>query len=208
MGVVGVKAAGAFLSLDGFFLVAGAAVTVVGIGAFLLSRLRGGSHPLARRPLALAVIVAAQVMLVAADFEAGPAAALGVLAVVALLPAGWLLDAWPSTLALIAFVCCRLAGYSFGADSAPTTACELAAGGTAMVAARLAAGNASRARAQVALDASHDLRTPLTVLHGYLSMLEDGSIPREQARQLAALLGGKTRELNEKIDSMLERVQR
>jgi hypothetical protein len=39
-------------------------------------------------------------------------------------------------------------------------------------------------------------------------MLEDGSIPREQARQLAALLGGKTRELNEKIDSLLERVQR
>jgi signal transduction histidine kinase len=189
-------------------VVVGTAISVVGIGAFLLLRLRSGRHPLGRRPLAVTALLAAQLLLLAADFQAGPAAALGVLAVVALLPAGWLLDGWLSVLALGGFVCARWVDYSLAPDSAVTTICELGAGGAAIVAARLAAGSASRARAQVARDASHDLRTPLTVLQGYLSMLEDGSIPRDQARQLATLLGGKTRELNEKIDTMLDRLQR
>ena len=77
---------------------------VAAAGAFLLMRLPGGDQALARRPLAWAALLAAQGLLLAADLGAGSRAALGVLAVIALLPAGWLLAGWRSALVLIAFV--------------------------------------------------------------------------------------------------------
>jgi len=58
-------------------------------------RLPGGDQALARRPLAWAALLAAQGLLLAADLGAGSRAALGVLAVIALLPAGWLLAGAP-----------------------------------------------------------------------------------------------------------------
>jgi len=84
---------------------------------------------------------------------------------------------------------------------------ELFAGAATMLAARAAMSAGWSARARLAREAAHDLRTPLTVLHGYISMLEDGSFPRERTHQVVTLLSGKTRELNEKIDAMLERMR-
>jgi signal transduction histidine kinase len=100
-----------------------------------------------------------------------------------------------------------LAYYATGGDSLVTVGCELASGSASIVLARLAAGQSRRARAEVAREAEHDLRTPLTVLHGYISMLEDGSFPRERTRQLVSLLATKTDEINQSIDSMFERIR-
>jgi signal transduction histidine kinase len=152
-------------------------------------------------------LLALQAVLLAADFGAGPKAALGVLAVVALLPAGWLLDDKAGLLVLLAFVAARLFYFPTGGDSLLTVGCEVAGGSSAFVLARLAAAESRRARARVAREAEHDLRTPLTVLHGYISMLEDGSFPRERTRQLVSLLAIKTYEINQSIDSMFERIR-
>ena len=169
-----------------------------------LARWRPGTG---RRPLAWAALLAAQGLLLAADLGAGSRAALGVLAVIALLPAGWLLAGWRSALVLIAFMCARLVDYGLGGNTALTVVAELFAGAATMLAARAAMSAGWSARARLAREAAHDLRTPLTVLHGYISMLEDGSFPRERTHQVVTLLSGKTRELNEKIDAMLERMR-
>jgi signal transduction histidine kinase len=52
--------------------------------------------------------------------------------------------------------------------------------------------------------ASHELRGPLGVLGGYISMLEDGSVPAEQLGRILAVLGGKVGEMNRLVDQMLE----
>ena len=140
-------------------------------------------------------------------FVAGANAALGVLAVVALLPAGWLLGGRPAAVVLIVFVAARLADYGLGGNIALTAAVEIVAGSAVVLAARAAAVSAWRARREVAREASHDLRTPPTVLHGYISMLEDGTLPSELTRHLMPLLARKTRELNESIDAVLARVR-
>ena len=75
------------------------------------------------------------------------------------------------------------------------------------VAARLAAINAARARSELALHASDELRTPLTVLQGYISMLQDGSLPPEEAPRVLVVLAGKAREMNERIDALVARVR-
>ncbi len=52
--------------------------------------------------------------------------------------------------------------------------------------------------------ASHELRGPLGVLGGYLSMLEDGSLSAEQLRRILPVLVGKVAEMNRLVDQMLE----
>jgi len=52
--------------------------------------------------------------------------------------------------------------------------------------------------------ASHELRGPLTVIRGYNSMLEDGSIPPEQVPSVARLLEAKLAQMDLLIEQMLE----
>ena len=52
--------------------------------------------------------------------------------------------------------------------------------------------------------ASHELRGPLGVLGGYISMLEDGSLDDEQMHRVLPVLGGKVVEMNRLVDQMLE----
>jgi PAS domain S-box-containing protein len=52
--------------------------------------------------------------------------------------------------------------------------------------------------------ASHELRGPLTVIRGYNSMLEDGSIPAEQIPTIARLLEAKLAQMDLLIEQMLE----
>jgi len=52
--------------------------------------------------------------------------------------------------------------------------------------------------------ASHELRDPLTVIRGYNSMLEDGSIPAEQIPALARILEAKLAQMDVLIEQMLE----
>jgi PAS domain S-box-containing protein len=52
--------------------------------------------------------------------------------------------------------------------------------------------------------ASHELRGPLTVVRGYTSMMEDGTIPPEHVPQVARLLGGKLAQMELLIQQMLE----
>jgi PAS domain S-box-containing protein len=52
--------------------------------------------------------------------------------------------------------------------------------------------------------ASHELRGPLTVIRGYNSMLEDGSIPVEQIPAIARLLEAKLAQMDLLIEQMLE----
>jgi PAS domain S-box-containing protein len=61
-----------------------------------------------------------------------------------------------------------------------------------------------RSKAEFLNLASHELRGPLTVLRGYISMMEDGSIPPEQIPQLAPLLGAKLAQMELLIQQMLE----
>jgi PAS domain S-box-containing protein len=52
--------------------------------------------------------------------------------------------------------------------------------------------------------ASHELRGPLTVLRGYNSMLEEGSIPVRQIPAVARLLATKLTEMDRLVEQMLE----
>ncbi len=52
--------------------------------------------------------------------------------------------------------------------------------------------------------ASHELRGPLTVIRGYNSMLEDGSIPAEQIPAVARILEAKLAQMDVLIEQMLE----
>jgi len=109
-------------------------------------------------------------------------------------------------LVLFVYVAARLVDYAVGGNLPLTTAAEILAGAAALLAARVAAVRTWQARRELAKEASHELRAPLTVLHGYVSMVEDGTLPNDQARDLMPLLAGKTRELNERIDGLLARM--
>lgn len=52
--------------------------------------------------------------------------------------------------------------------------------------------------------ASHELRGPLSVLAGYLSMVEDGSVAPEGLRRVLPVLVAKVGEMNRLVDQMLE----
>jgi signal transduction histidine kinase len=52
--------------------------------------------------------------------------------------------------------------------------------------------------------AAHELRTPITVLNGYLSMLADGSLGPEGGKRVVEILSGKTRELRTMVEQLLE----
>ncbi|HZS14986.1 MAG TPA: GAF domain-containing sensor histidine kinase [Candidatus Dormibacteraeota bacterium] len=52
--------------------------------------------------------------------------------------------------------------------------------------------------------ASHELRGPLSVLSGYLSMVDDGSVPPEGLRRVLPVLISKVAEMNRLVDQMLE----
>lgn len=61
-----------------------------------------------------------------------------------------------------------------------------------------------RTKTQFLHIASHELRGPLTVLRGYNSMLEEGSIPVDQIPKVAHLLEGKLAQMDMLIEQMLE----
>ena len=61
-----------------------------------------------------------------------------------------------------------------------------------------------RTKAEFLNLASHELRSPLTVLRGYNSMLEDGSIPAEQIPAVARILETKLAQMDLLIEQMLE----
>src|SRR2546426_1137701 len=58
------------------------------------------------------------------------------------------------------------------------------------------AQEASKSKSAFLSMAAHELRTPLSVITGYLSMLQDGSIPPHKAEQPLRVLMGKATELN------------
>ena len=65
---------------------------------------------------------------------------------------------------------------------------------------------ANRAKSAFLNLAAHELRTPISVLNGYLSMLADGSLGDDPAawRRSVAILTAKTRELKNIVDQLLE----
>jgi HAMP domain-containing protein/signal transduction histidine kinase len=65
------------------------------------------------------------------------------------------------------------------------------------------AQEASKSKSAFLSMAAHELRTPLSVITGYLSMLQDGSIPPEKAEQPLRVLMGKATELNSIVDDLL-----
>ncbi len=52
--------------------------------------------------------------------------------------------------------------------------------------------------------ASHELRGPLGVLRGYLSMMTEGALDAEQMQHIAPLLSGKLTQINDLVNQMLE----
>ncbi len=52
--------------------------------------------------------------------------------------------------------------------------------------------------------ASHELRGPLAVVHGYLSMMEEGSLKGRQLQSVLPTMSGKLREMNMLVNEMLE----
>jgi HAMP domain-containing protein/signal transduction histidine kinase len=65
------------------------------------------------------------------------------------------------------------------------------------------AQEASKSKSAFLSMAAHELRTPLSVITGYLSMLQDGSIPPQKAEQPLRVLMGKATELNSIVDDLL-----
>jgi two-component system, OmpR family, sensor histidine kinase VicK len=52
--------------------------------------------------------------------------------------------------------------------------------------------------------AAHELRSPLGIVRGYVSMLREGVVPPDQMRRVLTLLANKTDEMARIIDEMLE----
>lgn len=52
--------------------------------------------------------------------------------------------------------------------------------------------------------AAHELRSPLGIVRGYVSMLEEGSVSSGKLQEIYELLGGKANEMAQLIDEMLE----
>jgi HAMP domain-containing protein/signal transduction histidine kinase len=65
------------------------------------------------------------------------------------------------------------------------------------------AQEASKSKSAFLSMAAHELRTPLSVITGYLSMLQDGSISADQAERPLRVLMGKATELNSIVDDLL-----
>jgi signal transduction histidine kinase/HAMP domain-containing protein len=65
------------------------------------------------------------------------------------------------------------------------------------------AQEASRSKSAFLSMAAHELRTPLSVITGYLSMLQDGSIPVDRAQRAISMLVTKAKELNAIVNDLL-----
>ncbi len=65
------------------------------------------------------------------------------------------------------------------------------------------AQEASKSKSAFLSMAAHELRTPLSVIAGYLSMLQDGSIPPDKWERPISVLIGKAAELNRIVDDLL-----
>ncbi|MFN2465197.1 MAG: ATP-binding protein [Candidatus Dormibacteria bacterium] len=61
-----------------------------------------------------------------------------------------------------------------------------------------------RAKSEFLKLASHELRGPLGVLRGYLSMMTEGALDAEQMQHIAPLLSSKLTQINELVNQMLE----
>ena len=65
------------------------------------------------------------------------------------------------------------------------------------------AQEASRSKSAFLSMAAHELRTPLSVVIGYLSMLQDGTLKPEQASRPLEILMSKAKELNKIVNDLL-----
>jgi signal transduction histidine kinase/HAMP domain-containing protein len=65
------------------------------------------------------------------------------------------------------------------------------------------AQEASKSKSAFLSMAAHELRTPLSVIYGYLSMLQDGSISPDKWERPLSVLIGKAAELNRIVDDLL-----
>ncbi len=65
------------------------------------------------------------------------------------------------------------------------------------------AQEASRSKSAFLSMAAHELRTPLSVVIGYLSMLQDGTLKPEQASRPVEILMSKAKELNKIVNDLL-----
>ncbi|GAC1482150.1 MAG: hypothetical protein PVSMB9_07810 [Candidatus Dormibacteria bacterium] len=65
------------------------------------------------------------------------------------------------------------------------------------------AQEASKSKSAFLSMAAHELRTPLSVIYGYLSMLQDGSISPDKWERPITVLIGKAAELNRIVDDLL-----
>jgi signal transduction histidine kinase len=65
------------------------------------------------------------------------------------------------------------------------------------------AQEASKSKSAFLSMAAHELRTPLSVITGYLSMLQDGSIPVDRSQRAISMLVTKAKELNAIVNDLL-----
>ncbi|MFN2462780.1 MAG: ATP-binding protein [Candidatus Dormibacteria bacterium] len=66
------------------------------------------------------------------------------------------------------------------------------------------AGELEQAKSEFLKLASHELRGPLGVLRGYLSMLTEGTLDNETMQEVAPLLSAKLTQMNDLVNQMLE----
>ena len=59
-------------------------------------------------------------------------------------------------------------------------------------------------KSQLLADISHDLKTPLTVVHGYLEAIRDGTIPEEEIETYMQVISGKICKINDLINTFHE----
>ncbi|WP_230192725.1 HAMP domain-containing sensor histidine kinase [Paenibacillus sp. CECT 9249] len=65
-------------------------------------------------------------------------------------------------------------------------------------------GSLDRMRKDFIANVSHDLRSPLTSIHGYVGALQDGTIPPEQAQRYLTIIKGQTKRLIRLVNDLLD----
>jgi signal transduction histidine kinase len=65
-------------------------------------------------------------------------------------------------------------------------------------------GSLDRMRKDFLANVSHDLRSPLTSIHGYVEALKDGTIPQERSHHYLSVISGQTKRLIRLVNDLLD----
>ena len=176
-----------------------------------------------------AICIGALILVAAVDIVAGRRGSIGAIGLIPIIAAGWYLSPRLSLTVAITAVVLQLGVVAVGADQPTSAFAQVLTIPALVLLSRTAAvsvlknrasekrvtqveaskqrvAELERAKSDFLRLASHELRSPVGVLHGYLSMLEAGELGTlpPAAREVMPILTAKVRTINKLIEQMMD----